>query len=146
MENPLEQAYRPQNFVIHELVPPEVFHDRGERAWELLDPRAVFTLQQLRNRFGKIRVNDWYWNGKYKESGLRTFDTETGATLSQHKFGRAFDCKPHEVAAKAMYAYVLEHENAFPHLTTVEDIEATPTWLHIDVRNNATPGIRVVKP
>jgi len=138
--------YRPINFVIQELVPPDVFADRGQAAWELLDGWALVTLQALRNRFGPITVNNWHLGGRFKESGLRSFTTTTGAVYSQHRFGRAFDCKFSNTTPRAVSAYILANAQEFPYLTTLEDVEYTPGWLHFDCRNNADTGIRVVKP
>jgi hypothetical protein len=139
-------TYRPKHFQLHELVPPDIFAARGTAAWELLDPRALMTLDSLREQFGPCVVNDWQSGGQYKESGLRSSQTATGAVYSQHKFGRAFDCKFKGASPDAVGAYVIAHPDQFPHLTTIEDTAATPTWFHFDVRLNSTPGIRIVKP
>lgn len=139
-------GYRCQHFSVYELVPPEVYQARGEKAWELLDPAALVTLDALRTHFGPVTVNDWRWGGSYKESGFRTAQSETGAVYSQHRYGRAFDCKFAETTPQAVYEYVLAHPEQFPHLTTLEDIRYTPTWLHIDVRNNERTGIRTIIP
>jgi len=53
--------YRCEHFSIHELVPPHVFHKRGEKAWELLDERLLITLDKLRQRYGRMTVNNYYW-------------------------------------------------------------------------------------
>lgn len=138
--------YRPQHFALHELVPPSIYRSRGERAWELLDPRALITLDQLRDRLGPITVNDWYWGGQYNESGLRSLTTKTGAKLSQHRFGRADDCKFADATPREVADYVLAHADEFPYLTTIEDPDATPTWFHFDVRNHDKRGIWIVNP
>lgn len=138
--------YRPKHFDLRELVPPDVYMTRGQAAWELLDPRGLVALDALREKFGPIRVNDWHLGGTYSQSGLRDPVTGVGARLSQHKAGRAFDCKFANTTPQAVYAYLLEHAAEFPGITTLEDINATPTWLHFDVRNADWAGIRVVKP
>lgn len=134
------------HFQLQELVDPQIYEDRGERAWELLRPTALITLDQLRNVFGPIIVNDWHKGGTYKESGLRRQDTTTGAKWSIHRYGGAFDCKPKACTVKDMFDYILAHSEEFPHLTTLEDIKATPTWLHFDDRNHNHGGIWVVNP
>lgn len=139
--------YRCKHFSIYELVYPEVYHSRGDRCWELLDERALRMLDALRNRFGEIIVNDYQFGGNYKESGLRSFTTSTGAALSQHRFGRAFDCKPKETPLHDMYSYVSTHPSDFPLITTLENIDATASWMHFDVRNtDISDGIRIVNP
>jgi hypothetical protein len=137
-------------FGVQELVPPEIYRERGERAWELLDDRLLLTLDAARSYFGSIVVNDWSWGGGYKESGLRALNSPTGGRLSQHRFGRAADLKPQKVTVQEMYAAILAKPERFPHLTTLEDIFYTVTprgsWLHMDCRNNPTPGLRIIKP
>lgn len=139
-------TYRSKHFQLHELVPPDVFAARGETAWELLDPRALVTLDALREHFGACTVNDWQAGGLYKESGLRSSQTVTGAAYSQHRYGRAFDCKFKGAVPDEVGVYVIANSGEFPHLTTIEDTAATPTWFHFDVRNNSTTGVRIVKP
>ena len=138
--------YRPASFQLQELVPPEIYTARGERAWELLDVRALITLQTLRDTFGPITVNDWLWGGQHTESGLRSFTTPTGAAWSQHRFGRAFDCKFKDATPQEVHDYALANPESFPFLTTIENPVATPTWFHFDVRNHGQSGIWVVKP
>lgn len=138
--------YKPKNYELFELVPPVIFKERGERAWELLDSKALVTMQTFRETFGRTVVNDWYWGGRLKESGLRDYYTLTGAKLSQHKFGRAFDLHPREVTIEEAYEYILKNPEKFPYLTTLEDIKYTPGWLHMDNRNHTQEGIWIVKP
>lgn len=139
-------TYRPEHFVIEELVPPDVFQARGQGAWELLDPRILMSADAMRKRFGAIVVNNWHKGGAFEESGFRGSTTATGARYSQHKYGRALDCKPRDASPREVFEYILAHPDEFPYVTTLEDIEATPTWVHIDCRNNPSAGIRIVKP
>lgn len=139
-------SFRPPNFLIQEFVPPDIYAALGERAWELLDPRATLTAQQLHDKFGPLIINNWHKGGAYRESGLRSLASTTGAKYSQHRYGRANDCKfknatPHEVAE-----YVLKHASEFPYLTTIENPDATPTWFHFDVRAHNKEGIWIVNP
>lgn len=138
--------YRPKDFEIRELVAPEIYEARGERAWELLNPLSLMSVQSLRDELGPIVINTWHVGGSFKESGLRLPGSETGAKFSMHKYGGAFDCKFKNCTAREAYEYVLANPQAFPHITTVEDIEFTPTWLHIDGRNHNRNGIWIVKP
>lgn len=139
-------GYRPANFGVRELVTPEVYAARGERAWELLDPFALRTLQSLRDKFGPVTINNWHIGGSYKESGLRGFGSATGAMWSQHKYGRAFDCKIKGVTPKEACEYILAHMSEFPYLTVLENPAETPSWLHFDTRNHNKNGIWIVNP
>lgn len=138
--------YRPRHFLLEELVPREVFDAYGVRAWELLDDRALVTLDVLRDRFGACMVNNWHDGGAFNESGFRGAFSKTGVEYSQHRYGRAFDCKFAAATPKEVSAYVVANRGQFEYLTTLEDVAATPTWLHFDTRNNYTPGVRIVNP
>jgi hypothetical protein len=140
------RGYRPKHFELRELVPPDIHAARGDAAWELLDPRALVLLDALRDTFGPCTVNDWHRGGRFKESGLRDVVTGTGARYSQHKYGRAFDCKFADATPGHVFDYLLERAIEFPELTVLEDVKATPSWLHFDVRAANWEGIRVVKP
>lgn len=141
-------TYRPNPdwFDVREFVPPNVFALRGERAWELLDPRILLTANQLRERFGPVKVNDWHRGGHFKYSGFRDPACLIGARLSQHRFGRALDMKFRDASPREVFRYILENRSEFPYITTIEDVEHTPTWVHVDCRNNAEEGIRVIRP
>src|SRR5690554_3311309 len=134
-------TFMPANFILQELVAPAIYQARGMRAWELVCPYALRTLQTLRDVFGPTTVNNWHAGGQYKESGLRELTTSTGAALSQHKFGRAFDCKFRGITPQEAFDYILAHPDRFPYLTVLEDVRYTPTWLHFDTRNHNQPGI-----
>ena len=139
--------YKLRHFDVRELVPPEIWESRRERSIELLDIEALITLDQLRDQFGACTVNDWSFpSGQYKYSGYRPFDCTVGARLSQHRFGRADDCKFGDFTPKQVFDYVMEHQDQFPHITVIENVEATPTWFHFDTRNHDRQGIWVVNP
>lgn len=135
-------------FLAQELVTPDVYGLRKERSYELFDGAALDSLIALREKFGPITVNNWHAGGTYKESGLRDPLTKTGALFSQHKFGRAFDCKFHGVTVQEVFDFIIKHHNEFPYITTLEDIKFTAPggWLHFDTRNNQAKGIRIVRP
>lgn len=137
---------RLKNFILQELVNPDVFKARGDRAWQLLDDRALTTLQALRDALGPLVVNNWHIGGSFSESGLRSPLTLTGAVWSQHKFGRAFDCKFREAAPREARDYVFANRGKFPHLTVIENVIHTPTWFHFDTRFTGRPDIWEVNP
>lgn len=125
-----------EHFAIQELVPREIYEQRGKLAWQLLDPTAVNVLNQLRDTFGPLTVNTWLWGGNFTLSGFRPPKSSVGAALSQHRFGRAFDVKPSNTTVQEMYKAIREEEEGWRSkgLTTLENIDLTPTWLHFDVR------------
>lgn len=124
--------YKCKHFRIEELVPPSVFKEYGDRAWQFLDERALRTLDVLRDKFGKIIVNDWVFGGKNKYRGLRPIFCKIGAPYSQHRFGRAFDCIFKEADIDEVRDYILENKKEFRYINA---IELQVSWLHFDVRN-----------
>lgn len=135
-------------FGIRELVPREVYNARGEKAWQLLDYRAIKTLEWLRENLGSCTVNDWPWGGTFSQSGLRTAEfylqqsytmaTEANAKIaksfSQHKYGRAFDCKFKNHTAEEARQWIKENweSSGFDWGITLEE---GVSWLHFDTRN-----------
>lgn len=145
-------SYRPKYFQLHEVVHTEAIQDRGEQAWQLMDDRILRGADWLREKFGPCVINGKFGGKVFTESGLRKADTKTGKSYSQHKFGRALDLKFLKVTVKEVYEYIIRNpgEARANGITTVEDINHTPTWLHIDCRalpdSYPTNGILVVKP
>lgn len=160
--------YRCEFFQIQELVYPDLYkkyqnEGKLERLWLAFDDRALITLDALRTTYGPATVNDWINGGQFKESGLRPMDTSTGAELSQHKFGRAFDVKFKKVTAekvrKDMEALNLFKQSIpedispddprwpFRFITCVEWINSDMSWFHFDTRNDISDngGIKIVK-
>ncbi len=138
---------QPRFFTLQELVPPELFQQHGERLWLCFDARALITLDRLRERYGPIVVNNWHAGGDFTLSGLRPMDSTVGATLSQHKFGRAFDCKFTQAdPAEVRQAIIADPDaEAFKHITRLEDFPGM-SWVHFDTGNHdkARLGLRVV--
>jgi len=126
--------YTCQYFAIHELVPKQVFQARGERAWQLLDERLLITLDRLREHYGAMTVNNWYWGKEREWSGLRTKDSPYYSPYSQHTFGRAADCLFMKTSAEAVRKDMLAapDDQAFE---LVGSLEMGVSWLHVDVRN-----------
>lgn len=118
-------------FEIHELVPPHIYESRGEKAWELLDERALITLDLLRNRFGPITVNDYAFGGSRQWSGLRTVESPDYSETSQHSFGRAFDCLFRNARTEEVRTHILRHRDEY----YITGIELGVAWLHFDCRN-----------
>ena len=122
-------------FEIHELVPPKVFVQRGEKAWELLDDRLLITLDRLRVRYGSMTVNNYFWGGDRKWSGLRTPDSPYYREFSQHSFGRAADCIFKNYTADHIQKEIQKRCKFDTNLEHINSIELGVTWVHFDVRN-----------
>ena len=126
--------YKCKYFKIHELVPKQVFEDRGEKAWELLDERLLITLDRLRNRYGRMTVNNYYWGGGREWSGLRTPDSPYYSKYSQHSFGRGADSLFKDVTVDEVRQDILNNPDD-PCFEFINSLELGVNWLHFDVRN-----------
>ncbi len=126
--------YKCNHFAIHELVPESVFEARGEKAWELLDDRMLITLDRLRDRYGKMTINNWYWGGSREFSGLRVFGCPYFSPYSQHTFGRAADPVFAETTAEQVRQDFLNNpdDECFEYINS---IELGVSWFHFDTRN-----------
>ncbi len=129
-----------KHFKIHELVPPRIQEKRGEKAWELLDERALITLDALRDRFGVATVNNYEYGGNRLWSGLRTPDSPYYSETSQHSLGKAFDVIFKNYEAEEVRKQILSNRSDFIHIS---GLELGVSWLHFDVRN--TNAIKVFK-
>ncbi len=124
-----------KNFTIKELVPPDVYAARGDASVQLIDIRIVNVAQWLREKTGKpIVINNWSSGGQYKESGLRSFETSTGARWSQHKYGRALDMKVKGMNAESVRQLIRDNWDTLKEIGLSCIEKSTPTWVHIDCR------------
>ncbi|MFV0421105.1 peptidase M15 [Oleidesulfovibrio sp.] len=143
-------CYTPKHFQIEELVPPQMLHNATaapRKLFMLFDIHALQALDALRRRYGPTTVNTGHLGGDRSLSGWRPFDCSTGAPLSQHKFGRAFDClfrdaTPQEVRCDLM---ARPDDEEFARIRRIEAFEGM-SWFHFDTGNHAreTCGIAVV--
>lgn len=139
--------YRPKYFAPYELVPEQVYRDRGDKAYQLIDDRVMVMADFLRDNFGSITVNDYYWGGSNQWRGLRTPDSPYYSPYSQHSFGRALDLIFHDVTAEEVREWLSNNVFKWREETQVISItcEEDVSWLHIDIRNNY-PGYNSFKP
>lgn len=137
-------------FYLDEFIPPEIYSVRGAKSIALMDDRIIEGVTLLRKYAGvPFIINNWANGGKFHESGLRLPNTRTGAKWSQHKFGRALDPKPKGMTIRQLFAILKAHEDEFIEkklITTVENIEKTPGWLHIDCRYTGLDKFLIVDP
>lgn len=144
--------YIPKYFKLQEFFPKDYFNQTysklGERMWLLIDNRILWTADHLRERYGPMIANDWLWrvNNGNNYRGFRPSDCTIGATFSQHRFGRALDCKFKHVDVEEIRQEIIQNDAFdFKYITTVEmDV----SWLHFDCRNHDKKrlGIKLIKP
>lgn len=139
------------NFYLEEFIPPEYYDVFSkQRLLQLIDGRIIKMAQFLRDRFGRpLYINTWKDLGDYSQSGLRTYNSRYYSPTSQHTFGRAIDIKFSDISPKEVFEDIVsnykEYGDSF--ITTVEDVEYTPTWIHVDCRNVFTKnGVYIVAP
>jgi len=152
--------YIPKHFSIKEYVPPHVYDERGDKAWELMDARLLRSDDLLRERYGRVFINTWAFSSDplgmtFRQSGLRTWQhyLEKGAnyhdpnpgqeitakekyfrSYSQHKFGRASDKKFMDVEVEEIRQDILTYCDA-PWAEEIMSMELDTSWLHTDIRN-----------
>lgn len=143
--------YIPKNFKLYEVFPRAFFEEHfpyyGHRLWAVFPGATLKTLQGLRDLYGRMVMNTWYWGGKSQYRGWRPMDCNVGARLSMHKFAIAFDLLPIDADVNEIRKDILANqwEEPFRHITCVE--LGTP-HLHIDFRNHdkKTYGILEIEP
>lgn len=139
-----------EDFFLDEFMCPEKYSQYGKNSVRLLDMRIVMGMQYIREQSGKsITINNWWNGGSLDERGLRLFKTKTGASDSQHKFGRAVDSNMSGFTIKEYFDFVMSHEKYLIEnqlITTIENISFTKTWLHTDCRYTGLDNILIVNP
>lgn len=145
----------PRYFKIYEFL-PEAFYEAhrrlGGKLWLMFDDRLLQTVDWLRDVYGPITLNDWWWakgmpvKDRNHFRGWRPWDC-IGASLSQHKFGRAADCMFRDVSAEEVRQAIKKdpYSGMFRHINCIED---ETSWLHFDVRcyRKDELGILIIKP
>lgn len=125
-----------KHFGIYELVDEQTYSDRGDRAWQLFDPRLLKLLDKLRELFdAPITINDWKWGGQFENRGLRTSASPYYRPYSQHSFGRAVDFDVRGLSADESREKIRQWFNSG--LLDIEGIrmELGVNWVHLDVAN-----------
>jgi hypothetical protein len=139
-----------EDFFLDEFIDPVIYGQWGERSIQFIDHRIILAAQFVREKTGRsVTINNWATKGRFKESGLRRFDTRTGASMSQHKFGRAIDIKVSGMTPREVFAIVKAHEDYLIEnqiITTIESLSMTPTWLHLDCRFTGLDRFLIVEP
>lgn len=126
--------YIPKYFQLHELVPEKIYRqyeNEQYKLWWVFDPRLLKAHDLMRQRYGRMVANTWYWGGKHQYRGWRPPECIYGSRLSQHRFGRALDTVPLDVTVEEIRTDIIGGEN-FLYIT---EIELDVAWLHAGCRN-----------
>jgi len=129
-------GYVPKHFKIHEFVDPATYRARGDKAIALIDWRMLWTMDAIREYFDvPITINNWFWGGPRKWSGIRYANSDEYSQFSQHSYGRAIDFVSAKMVAAEMRKKIMDNPNeeAFQYITTIENF-TNMNWVHIDCR------------
>lgn len=116
--------------------------------FSLMDSKIVLATQWVREQIGlPVTVNNYATGGQYKESGLRSQTTTTGAKKSAHKEGKAVDIKIKGMTAKEVWDWCMDRQMELYDLgiREIEHWENTPTWTHLSTRGNHL-AIKIIRP
>lgn len=144
-------GYRPKHFQLHELFPPalyEQYKNQPEYLWRLFDESVLEALDIVKDFYkATVTVNNYFWKGTRKESGLRDPFTKTGAKLSAHKFARAVDFKVKGVSSAQVQADIRNGKlpDRFYELINCVELD-TDGWTHMARLNYVTDSIVWVRP
>jgi hypothetical protein len=154
-------------FVVEEFFHPTIFRyleRSGVERWRWFLQgsklgRLPFVMEfaiLLRNLTGEpLTVNNWHTGGQHVGRCFRPPDYRpaNGALYSQHYLGKAIDVSSAKYSPKQLFDIINSNEQDFRNigLTTIENVSATPTWLHADCRTiipDAYPkaGFLIVNP
>ena len=127
---------------IRELVSEETFGGKVASAFDLIDTRALDTLNALKEAYGlKMIINTWFMAGwdnfgadKFSLRGYRPADCPIGAPDSAHKRGMAFDIdfygEEGRIPAKTIRKMIMNDIKKFPEIMC---LETGIDWVHFDV-------------
>jgi hypothetical protein len=144
-----DACYKPEYFKAYEIVDPVTFSKFGEKSFQFMDARILWTADALREYFGKPCIVNNYITARpgvppYKESGFRL--APVGAALySQHLYGRALDIKIQDVPAEQARQEIISKHKTEPAFRFITAIEEGVDWLHIDCRNTLQDGLFIFK-
>lgn len=151
-----------KRFYLDELIHPNIYANSvhgGAKSIKFLNKDLIKLLIFIRERYKMpITVNNWGSGGSFINSGLRDYIQPLGgkASRSRHYYGLALDLKfnikaerkEREKLIKFVYNDILKNEELFLNvgLTVLEDVNFTPTWLHISVEQTELSTIKIIKP
>jgi len=128
--------YKPKYFTIEELVSKETLDLYGEKkCWLMLDDRILKAFDMLRDKYGRIVVNNWATGGNRTESGLRVPGMKYYSPTSQHSFGRALDGILLNADLATVQRDIITDRDTWSMITGLERGKSV-TWLHGDCRND----------
>lgn len=130
--------YKCKYFTIKELVNPEYLKKYDEDLlWSLFDDRLLKAADRIRELYGVILIN----SDGIDDAGARLPISDTGSSLSAHKFFRALDLKIVNIEKKADNQKQIPEYNRIRQELLINpefnflNFENNISWLHIDTYN-----------
>ena len=150
----MERIKVSENFYLDEFIDPVTYSRFGAKSQRYIRQEIIKIAQTLRSFSGlSCEINNWATGGAYEESGLRNFETSTGAKYSAHKFGGSVDIKIGDLDSHEMAKIIIDnYEDIFKPLgvTRIEDPSYTKgkyrSWLHIDTMWTGSDELQIIKP
>jgi len=137
--------YKPKHFILQELIGKETWLKYGKKAWEFLDPRALYSIDgvwELMNQDTRrsVYINTWYWNGDRQWSGFRPCTCSIGADNSPHRRGCAYDLIVEGMEAEYVRNLVLKYQYIDYQLKYITAMEHKKDgkiidWTHLQTTN-----------
>ncbi len=126
------------HFDIEEFVPPSLFKLFGARSVWYFDKELVQVAELIRECVGNTPVilNNWHRGGEYEYRGFRPRACTVGVSYSMHRLGKAIDVSSKLYTPRQIMARINTRKAEFLALgiTTIENLDDTPTWVHLDRR------------
>lgn len=141
--------YKPKYFKPYELVDRKTYELFGDDSLMFFNFISLQMLDDLRDFLGvPLIINNWKSGGSYEFSGFRPKWCDVGGEYSQHRLGQAFDIKPVKMSISDAFIKIINNmaDVRLQDIAAIEDVQYTPTWLHVDCRHLIEDGIRIVKP
>lgn len=127
-----------ENFYLDEFIGPDTYRKFEAQSQRYIRKEMILAAQFIRTMSGlSITINNWSAGGSYKESGLRDFNTTTGASYSAHKFGAAIDLKIGNLTSFEMVELIKDYEQDLIDIgicryENPKFTQGNRDWLHID--------------
>jgi len=122
-----------KNLYLDEYVPVVLYERYPENVLKgFIDERLVLSDQKLRDRYGRVTINNWFVGGNRNHSGIRTPDSKYYSSGSQHSWGRASDKIFDDVYAEEVQNDI--QKNELWKMLGIFGLEIGVSWVHTDVR------------
>lgn len=147
-----------KHFKLYDLVPRELYRQKGTKCWQFLDSRLLYSIDQVRNHFKlPLIINNWHRktldvsnkdeifkilkkDSVYQYRCFRPPWVKFGSPLGQHKMGRAATFTILGISSDEIRKELLDHQknNEFRYITF---LEGTDLNVSIDVRQTGSENM-----